>query len=101
MKTPHEYAQSATGRLVLVIEETLSTASRGALRRLLADFLVYPDVTMVAGLSRASVLAAGKEGENVFYNTCDYLAPEQAFRMMPWREVWLVAAGKVWRASGV
>jgi hypothetical protein len=84
------------GRLVLVFEKQLSDASRGTLRGLLAHMWKGNEVTWVAGMSRASALQAGVEGGNIFYNR-DFIAPEQAVQLMPWREVWLVAAGKVWK----
>lgn len=92
--------QTPTGRLVLVAEKTLSRASLLALRQLLETLLKTPDVTMVAGLSRASAVKACCEGRHVFYNITDPLNAEEACRLMPWREIWVVAAGRVWCASG-
>lgn len=85
------------GRLVLVAEKQLSQASKHALRGLLEDIVWQDDVTMVSGLSRASVLEAGDECGRIFYNYREYLSPEEAFSLMPWREIWLVAGGRVWQ----
>ena len=87
---------AVTGRLVLVVDTILSDESRGAIRRLLHDIPYKNDVTMVAGMHRASVLAAAREGKGIVYNMKDPLTPEDACKMLPWREVWLVAAGHVW-----
>ena len=84
------------GRLVLVLEHELSEASRASLHRLLETFVEGRDVTMVSGLSRASMLQAEALGNGRFYNRREYLSPENAFQMLPWREIWLVAAGRVW-----
>ena len=84
------------GRLVLIAEKALSDASRARLRNLLGEMMREDEVTMVSGMNRASVLQAGRETDNRFYNR-DYITPEQAVTLMPWREIWLVAAGKVWR----
>lgn len=84
------------GRLVLIAESILSDASRIKLRDLLSGVIGHDDVTMVSGLNRASFLEAGREGGTSFYNR-DYITPEEAFNMMPWREVWLVAGGNVWQ----
>ena len=84
------------GRLVLIAESTLTAASRRKLRDLLGAVMGDDDVTMVSGLNRASVLQAGREGGGSFYNR-DYITPEEAFSMMNWREVWLVAGGQVWQ----
>lgn len=92
--------ENPTGRLVLVAEKTLSPASMTALRGLLVKFVKYPDVTMVSGLSKASVIEARAEGKAVFYNMSDHLSAEEACRLMPWREIWVVAGGRVWRAVG-
>ena len=87
----------AIGRLVLVVERELSEASRGRLRDMLGTVWEGGgDVTWVSGLSRASVMAAGAETDHVFYNR-GFLPPEDAVSLMPWREVWLVAGGKVWK----
>ncbi|RYG59917.1 MAG: hypothetical protein EON60_08935 [Alphaproteobacteria bacterium] len=53
------------------------------------------EVTWVSGLSRASVFEVNPGGE-LFYNR-DYVSPEQAVRLMPWREVWIVASERVWK----
>ena len=85
------------GRLVLVLEHQLSEASRDSLRDLLRTFRWTDDVTMVSGLSRASMFQADEEGPGVFYNHREYIEPEEASRLLPWREVWLVAGGRVWQ----
>jgi hypothetical protein len=95
------HAAMPTGRLVLVIEKTLTEPSRLALRRLLATLLRDPDVTMVAGTGRASVMAAAREGGRIFYNRAEYLTPDAALALMPWRSVWLVGGGRVWRFNGL
>jgi len=51
---------------------------------------------MISGLSRASMLQAEQLGNGLFYNRKEYLPPEKAFRMLPWREVWVVSGGRVW-----
>ena len=84
------------GRLVLVFERQLSEPTRLALRDLLGRLWESGDVTWVSGLNRASMLEAGSEGDGLFYNR-DFVSPEQAVTLMPWREVWLVAAGQTWR----
>ena len=86
------------GRLVLVVERQLTETSRNALRMLLQTFWQEQDVTWVSGLSRASMVAAGIEGSEIFYNR-DYLRPEEAVKLMPWREVWMVAGGQVWKLA--
>lgn len=83
------------GRLVLVMERHLTAASKGTLRNLLADGWQKDEVTWVSGLSRASAFEAGKD-DAIFYNR-DFVSPEQAVQLLPWREVWLVAAGRVWK----
>lgn len=91
-----KHAGDATiGRLVLVMERQLSDATKGTLRALLAKWWQKDEVTWVSGLSRASVFEAG-ENNGVFYNR-DFVSPEQAVQLLPWREVWLVAAGRVWK----
>lgn len=87
------------GRLVLVLEHELSEASRASLHRILETLVDGRDVTMVSGLSRASMLQAEAVGSGLFYNRREYLSPESAFRMLPWREIWLVAGGRVWTLS--
>ncbi len=91
----HTEHSSAIGRLVLVMERQLSDESKGTLRGLLAHWWQNDEVTWVSGLSRASVFEAGID-DGIFYNR-DFVSPEQAVRLMPWREVWLVAAGRVWK----
>jgi hypothetical protein len=87
---------SPQGRLVLVVEKELSDASRRSLHKLLKHIMTYEDITMVSGLSRASMLQAEKMGNGLFYNRKDYLSPEQAFQLLPWREIWVVSHGLVW-----
>lgn len=90
------FGARTVGRLVLVVERQLTAASRKALRDLLGTMWAEDEVTWVSGLSRASMLEAGSVGDNIFYNR-DYLRPEEAVSLMPWREVWLVAGGRVWK----
>lgn len=92
-------SQPGGGRLVLVVDTVLREESRRALKKMLFDFAATRDVTMVAGMHRASVMAAARVGKGVVYNMKDPLTPEEACRMMAWREVWLVAAGHVWCLS--
>jgi hypothetical protein len=94
-----EFGGQTVGRLVLVVERQLTDASRAALRVLLSALWRENEVTWVSGLSRASMLEAGMEGSDVFYNR-DYLRPEEAVNLMPWKEVWLVAGGRVWKLAG-
>ena len=84
------------GRLVLVLEHELSDASRKSLHGILQHVMSHEDVTMISGLSRASMLQAEQLGNGLFYNRKEYLPPEKAFRMLPWREVWVVSGGRVW-----
>ncbi|TKW61502.1 MAG: hypothetical protein DI628_02455 [Blastochloris viridis] len=76
---------SPQGRLVLVLEHELSEASRTSLHNVLKNIMNQDDVTMISGLSRASMLQAEQMGNGLFYNRKEYLSPEQAFRMLPWR----------------
>lgn len=87
---------SPQGRLVLVLEHELSNASRHSLHSLLKSLMPHEDITMISGLSRVSMLQAEKLGSGLFYNRKEYLSPEQAFRMLPWREVWVISNGLVW-----
>lgn len=84
------------GRLVLVLEHELSEASRTILHNVLKHIMNQDDVTMISGLSRASMLQAEQMGNGLFYNRKEYLSPEKAFRMLPWREVWVISNGLVW-----
>ncbi len=88
--------QGLQGRLVLILEHSLTDASRNALRTLMKRFMATPDVTMISGLSRASMLQAQALESGFYYNQREYLPPEQAFTLMPWREIWVVADGMVW-----
>jgi hypothetical protein len=91
-------AAEAHGRLVLIAERQLSEASRYTLRGLLEGFWkAKEEVTWVSGLSQASVLEAGKEAGEVFYNRREYFSMEQVVGLLPWKEVWLVSAGQVWK----
>ncbi|MBI1308880.1 MAG: hypothetical protein GC129_03335 [Proteobacteria bacterium] len=92
--------KSTMGRLVVVAERRLSAESRGVLRVLLEELCRRPEVTFVAGLERGAMLEAGAEGGKVFYNTKEYIPFGEVVGLVPWREVWLVAAGRVWRAQG-
>ena len=87
---------SPQGRLVLVLEHELSDASRHSLHNVLKSIMNKDDVTMISGLSRASMLQAEKMSNGFFYNRNEYLSPEKAFRMLPWREVWVISNGLVW-----
>ena len=87
--------EAPIGRLVLVMERQLTEASRGTLRNLLAHWWHNDEVTWVSGLSRASMFDSC-DTDGIFYNR-DFVSPEQAVSLMPWREVWLVAGGRVWR----
>lgn len=89
----------AQGRLILMLEHSLSHDSRKSLQTLLKRLMTTPEVTMVSGLSRASMLQAEALGNGLFYNRREYLAPEIAFRMLPWREVWVIAGASVWCLS--
>ena len=91
----HAHA-GAQGRLVLILEHNLTEASREALRMLMKRFVATPDVTMISGLSRASMMQAQALESGFYYNQREYLPPEQAFTLMPWREIWIVADGLVW-----
>lgn len=93
-------AHPPTGRLILVAETTLSPDSLAVLRQLLQTLLATPDVTMVTGLTRASAVKARIAGKHVFYNMTDHISPEDACAMMPWREIWVVSGGRIWRADG-
>lgn len=86
------------GRLVMVVEPRLSDASRYALRMLLED-LDPEDVTMVTTLGRTATMDVEGEGERIFYNTREHLPLGTACGLMPWREMWLVANGRVWKAT--
>lgn len=85
-----------TGRLVVVAEKRLSAASRGALKGLLQQLVCEPEVTFVAGIGRSACLAAGAEGGRIFYNTAEHMPLCEVMGLIPWREVWLVAGGRVW-----
>lgn len=89
-------ASPLQGRLILVLEHELSPSSRESLHRLLKKLVLSHDITMISGLSRASVLQAEQMGHGLFYNRRDYLAPEDACALLPWREVWVIAEGRVW-----
>ncbi|RYG61090.1 MAG: hypothetical protein EON60_04815 [Alphaproteobacteria bacterium] len=83
------------GRLVLVMERQLTDASKITLRGLLAHWWQNKEVTWVSGLSRASVFDTEMD-RALFYNR-RFLSPEHAVKLLPWREVWLVADGRVWK----
>lgn len=88
----------AVGRLVVVAERRLSDASKGALKGLLARMVHEQEVTFVAGIGRAACLEAGAEGGTLFYNRAEPMPLWEVAGLMPWKEVWLVAGGRVWRA---
>ncbi len=94
----HRHYTEPRGRLVLIAETHLTDESREKLRLMLSKVIENGEVTMVSGLDRASFLQAGRAGGAVFYNR-DYITPEEAFGLMTWREVWLVAAGNVWQLA--
>jgi hypothetical protein len=85
------------GRLILVMEKQLTDASKGKLKNLLEQYWKNDEITWVSGLTRASAFEAGKNGE-MFYNR-DFIKPEEAVNLLPWREVWLLADGKVWKLN--
>jgi hypothetical protein len=87
------------GRLVVIAEQELSPQSRQALKQLMGSWLAEREVTFVAGLGKAAALAAGSEGGRVFYNRAEHVPLCQMAGLVPWREVWLVAGGRVWKAS--
>lgn len=87
------------GRLVIVLEKRLTSASRKALRDLLATLMQHPDVTFVAGLGKAAMISAGHMGQRVFYNTNEHIPLGDVAPLVPWREIWLISAGRVWRTS--
>ncbi len=91
-------AESAVpqGRLVLVLEKELSEASRKSLHNLLKNNMFYGDMTIVSGLSRATIIQAEKLSNGLFYNRNEYITPEAAFNMLPWREIWVISQGLVW-----
>lgn len=107
MKNEFEAAQGSEtngqprGRLILIIESELTEDTRQTLHDLLGTMFGQDDVTMVSGLTRAGMLQAERIGGGIFYNRREYISPETAFAMMPWREVWLVAAGRVWQLSTI
>jgi hypothetical protein len=74
----------------------LSEESRETLRELLENLWEETEVTWVSGLSHASMLQAYAEGKRRFYNR-EYVSAEEVVQLMNWREIWLVAGGKVWR----
>jgi hypothetical protein len=84
------------GRLVVVAEKQLKSASKAVLRRILED---AADVTFVAGLERGAVISAGRECGKIIYNSMEYMPLEEMAGMMEWREIWVVAGGRAWRAQ--
>lgn len=92
------YEAQPVGRLVMVVERELSEASKFTLRNLLEEMWDEGEVTWVSGLNRAGMLQAAEVGAPYFYNR-DFVSAEQVVGLMPWREVWLVAAGKVWKLA--
>lgn len=87
------------GRLVIVLEKRLSSASRKALHDLLGTLMLHPDITFVAGLGKAAMVSAGHLGPNIFYNTNEHIPLGEVAPLVPWREIWLVSAGRVWRTA--
>jgi hypothetical protein len=90
------------GRLVMVTEEQPGPASQAALRKVLSELMATPEVTMVAGLHQAGMMrarASTGEAWQIIYNTADPLPLSTACSLLPWREVWLISAGRVWRAG--
>lgn len=84
------------GRLVVVAERHLTDESRGALKGLLARLVQHQEVTFVAGFGRAACLEAAAEGGELFYNRAEPMPLWQVAGLMPWREVWMVAGGRIW-----
>lgn len=87
------------GRLVIVLEKRLTLASRKALHDLLGTLMQHPDVTFVAGLGKAAMVSAGHMGAHIFYNTNEHIPLGDVAPLVPWREIWLVSAGRVWRTT--
>jgi hypothetical protein len=94
------FMEQPVGRLVWILEYRLSPESRAALPDLIARLGPSPEPTFVAGLGPPCTLAAAKLGKALFYNRHEHLPPSEMGRMLPWREVWLVGHGRVWRTTG-
>jgi hypothetical protein len=87
------------GRLIVVAEPHLSEASRYALRQLVSEMIPEEDVTMLTSLGRMTTQEASLEGNGIFYNTDDHMPLDTACAMLPWREMWLVSNGRIWKAT--
>lgn len=88
------------GRLVLILEPELHPLSRSLLRARLQGWQGGRTPTFVAALGRPSRLAAIQADEGkVFYNVRDDLALQDTLELLPWEEIWLLAAGRMWHGT--
>jgi hypothetical protein len=86
------------GRLVLILEPELHPLSRSVLRERLAQWQHTHGPTFVAALAATSRLAAIQADEaRVFYNLRDDLPLQETLELLPWQEIWLLAAGRLWQ----
>jgi hypothetical protein len=83
------------------MERDLQPKSRPRLHGLLRQMARLPEPTFVASLAQPAFLGALKlDEQGVFYNA-DGKAQDlpQTLNLLPWREVWVVCEGNVWRAG--
>ncbi len=86
------------GRLVLILEPELNPQSRELLRQRLQGWHGTRVPTFVAALGQPSRLAAVQADEGrVFFNLRDDLGLQETLHLLPWQEIWLLAAGRLWQ----
>jgi hypothetical protein len=86
------------GRLVLILEPELHPLSRTLLRARLQGWQGSCSPTFVAAVGRPARLAAvAADDGRVFYNVRDDMELQDTLELLPWEEIWLLAAGRMWQ----
>ena len=89
------------GRLVLILERELHPQSKKALFNLLQRMARQPEPTFVASLAQPAFLGAIRLDEDSQFYNADMRNHNLAetLEALPWREIWMLRAGKLWYAS--